>query len=188
MARRRISDEEMVDRRFGMLVAKHPVRGGPHIRWHCVCDCGKTVDSLEAQLLKGKAWNCGCSHPRRKKGHHHLSWRGCGELSQQYFGSLQRMARIRNHLFDVSIEYLWELFLNQDRKCALTGWPICFQTHSQRTKGVRQTASLDRKDSSRGYVEGNVQWIYSDLNTMKNDYPQEHFINVCKAVAAKAAA
>jgi hypothetical protein len=44
------------------------------------------------------------------------------------------------------------------------------------------TASLDRIDSSIGYVEGNVQWIYKPLNTMKGTLSNQEFIQLCKEV------
>ena len=45
------------------------------------------------------------------------------------------------------------------------------------------TASLDRIDSSKGYVKGNVQWVHKDINKMKTDFEQSIFIKLCKSVA-----
>jgi len=47
------------------------------------------------------------------------------------------------------------------------------------------TASLDRIDSSKGYIEGNVQWVHKMVNMSKQQYTQEEFINMCIAVANK---
>jgi len=44
--------------------------------------------------------------------------------------------------------------------------------------------SLDRIDSSKGYIKGNVQWIHKDVNIMKNKFNQEYFIEMCKLVAS----
>jgi hypothetical protein len=44
------------------------------------------------------------------------------------------------------------------------------------------TASLDRIDSSLGYVRGNVQWLHKDVNWMKNTLDQDRFIELCKAI------
>jgi len=46
----------------------------------------------------------------------------------------------------------------------------------------QQTASLDRIDSSKGYIEGNVQWVHRKINMMKQSYTQEEFIELCQAV------
>lgn len=153
--------------------------------WKCECVCGNTRVYRQDFLLRGVAKSCGCKHPRRLKGSKNGSWRGCGDICGQYYGHLQRMAKIRNVSFDVSLEFLWELFLKQDHKCALTGTPLVFHTHQERMAGITQTASLDRKDSSKGYTEDNVQWVHSDVNVMKNDFSEERFVEVCRLVAAR---
>jgi hypothetical protein len=76
------------------------------------------------------------------------------------------------------VEYVWNLFLSQDRKCALSGIPIGFQDRSG------STASLDRIDNSKGYVIGNVQWVHKDVNIMKHTHSQDYFIGLCATIAS----
>lgn len=57
-----------------------------------------------------------------------------------------------------------------------------FQKNRYATTSKR-TASLDRIDSTRGYVVGNLQWIHKDLNLMKNTLPTSLFIEWCKKVS-----
>ena len=45
------------------------------------------------------------------------------------------------------------------------------------------TASLDRIDSSKGYIQGNIQWVHKRINQMKWDSEENDFINWCKLVA-----
>lgn len=47
------------------------------------------------------------------------------------------------------------------------------------------TASLDRIDSGQGYTNSNIQWVHSMVNMCKNKYPQDKFIEMCRAVADK---
>jgi hypothetical protein len=42
---------------------------------------------------------------------------------------------------------------------------------------------LDRVDSSKGYIEGNVQWVHKTINLMKQSFNQKEFIHFCKLVA-----
>jgi len=51
------------------------------------------------------------------------------------------------------------------------------------TKNKKRTAYLDRTDSSKGYVEGNVQLVHKDVNISKNKYELQYFINLCKDVS-----
>lgn len=55
------------------------------------------------------------------------------------------------------------------------------------SKSELSDKSLDRIDSKKGYVVGNVQWVHKDINRMKNTFPQDYFIQVCKQIAAKVA-
>jgi hypothetical protein len=47
----------------------------------------------------------------------------------------------------------------------------------------RKLITKDRIDSSKGYVVGNIQWVHKHINKMKNKYPQDHFIEMCRLVA-----
>ena len=66
--------------------------------------------------------------------------------------------------------------MEQDFKCALTGREIDAME-------VCNNASLDRIDSTIGYIEGNLQWVTSEVNMMKQHYTQEDFISVCLDVS-----
>jgi hypothetical protein len=89
-------------------------------------------------------------------------------------------AKRRKWPFELTIEDGWMLYEKQNRKCALSGQLIYFDSDTRSNDG---RASLDRIDSSKGYVMGNVQWVHRDINYMKQKYSQEHFVNLCKQVA-----
>ena len=104
------------------------------------------------------------------------SWKGFGNISGKFFSKLKREAIKRNIIFDISFEYLDELYTKQKHKCNLTGLDIEIKTKNQ-------TASLDRINSAKGYIEGNVQWVHKDINMMKRIYNQDYFISMCKLVS-----
>lgn len=112
---------------------------------------------------------------------HHKNWRGYGNLSLYLYNSYKYGAYKRNHIFDVSIEYLWDLFVEQKGVCALSGVCIYFP-HKH---GEDKTASLDRIDSSRGYVYDNLQWVHKDLNFIKHKLSQEKFLQYCQLIALR---
>lgn len=178
--------KDITNLRFGKLLALDVVsrtRNG-HIRWRCICDCGNEHCVLSTHLLSNKILSCGCV---KRSGVKHQDWTGVGDISGDYFSALKRHGRkskSRSLLaFDVTIEYLWELFQNQGGRCALSGIELHF-THKD---GIRvrdsQTASLDRIDSSFGYISGNLQWVHKDINLMKNKLDQQLFVNYCKLIA-----
>jgi hypothetical protein len=152
------------------------------IRWDCVCDCGvKTTVSTDHITRKtNPVKSCGCH--RKKRGVEHKDWAGVGDISGNWWSShiTREINQNKRHkvCMDLTIEWAWNLFLKQDRKCALSGIPLVFGNRSD-----YNTASLDRIDSSKGYEIGNVQWVHKDINFMKRTYSQEYFIQMCKLVA-----
>lgn len=74
------------------------------------------------------------------------------------------------------------MFLQQNRKCALSGIDIDFKKGNDVKRGL-QTASLDRIDSSKGYIVGNVQWVHKDINFMKGTLSNNQFLELCNLVS-----
>lgn len=73
-----------------------------------------------------------------------------------------RNAKRRGHEFNLSLEYLEELWENQKGKCVYTGWKLKNMKNLSPSSQLPLTtdrASLDRIDSSKGYVKGNVQFV-----------------------------
>lgn len=158
---------------------KHP--------WRAMCECsncGKTNVNVDPQaLLRGRTTSCGCRRDQYQKltGVNSVQYKGCGELNGHYWGTIKRRAERRGYNIGLTIEYAWDLYLKQDRKCALSGLPIDFAISNK--KSSETSASLDRIDSSKGYVEGNVQWVHKHVNIMKNVYEQEYFIYLCNLIS-----
>ena len=103
--------------------------------------------------------------------------RAYNDIHMNYWASLKTGAKKRNLEFSISIEYGWQLFLKQNKKCAISNLDLNFRTSCSDKKS--QTASLDRIDSSKGYIEGNVQWVHKKINTIKWDLDQKEFIELC---------
>lgn len=106
--------------------------------------------------------------------------RKCGDIDSGYFRQIQRGAIERNLEFNITIEEIWDLFIKQDRKCAISGVEIVFCEDTRRRK--TQTASLDRIDSSKGYTITNIQWVHKKVNTIKWDMNQNEFNHWIKTI------
>lgn len=161
--------------RIGRLSVIEETRKSKKLAWICKCDCGNTITIFSYKLSgKSPTQSCGClrtdSIRDRSKKYHE-------EISGTYWGNLKRGASIRGIEFNLTIEYAYSLYLQQDKKCKLSGIELNFGLNGT------QTASLDRIDSSQNYIEGNVQWVHKDINRMKNDLDNESFIQYCKLIA-----
>ncbi len=146
--------------------------------WNCDCDCGKSALVREFDLILNKRKSCGCLHEFRSKGH--LKFGGYGDINGTVWHNIRRSALRRDIEFKISIEYAWNLFEFQERKCALSGMELSFM---ERKDCRDNTASLDRIDSSKGYIEGNLQWIHKDINRMKNKYSNDYFVKICDMIS-----
>jgi hypothetical protein len=77
----------------------------------------------------------------------------------------------------VSTEELESIYDDQQGICALSGLAM------DPTPKSPFRPSIDRIDSTRGYVSGNVQFVCSVVNVMKNKLPEPEFIRLCRLIA-----
>jgi hypothetical protein len=67
--------------------------------------------------------------------------------------------------YEVTAEYLAELWQRQDGRCAISGVVL---THHNDGSGAKDfNASIDRIDSQQGYTPGNVQLVALRVNLLK---------------------
>ena len=154
--------------------------------WKCLCDCGNLTLGPTSKLKRGEKTSCGCKpidNLNHKNGKHHSGWCGYEDLSGSIFNRIKSAAKQRKKEFTITIEYCWNLYIKQNGKCALSGLDLYLaKTNKELTQGLN-TASLDRIDSSKGYIEGNVQWVHVDVNYMKQEYAEEYFLKMCDIIS-----
>jgi hypothetical protein len=151
--------------------------------WKAEHKCGRVYEFRTSQI-RSQSHCKGCinEYHIENRGKNHKSWKGCGELSSDLFTTIKLNARDRKLTFDLTIEFLWDLFLKQDGKCALSKIPIYLNEKCSDKK--YKTATLDRIDSNKGYIVGNVQWLHRDINKMKNNFPEDYFFKMCELVSS----
>jgi hypothetical protein len=126
--------------------------------------------------------SCGCDLTHLFRGGKSVNWKGTGEMSGTYLSRIKRNANNRGLEFSVSSEYLWKLFQKQNGNCALTGERLVFRSSYNVKYKKEQTASLDRINSSKGYVKGNLQWVHRQVNEMKMNKSDGELIEWCKKI------
>lgn len=177
---------KLIGQKFGRLTVveriepRKAANGANLYLWQCVCSCGKTVERRRKNLNQNSS--CGCYTTERNKNNAFL---GFGGISGGYISPIIHRCKRLNREYAVSTEYLWNLFLSQGRRCALSGIELTFDPESSnkyKKDWKKQTASLDRIDSNQGYTEGNVRWVHKDLNKMRMDMSDEEFIGWCKLI------
>lgn len=171
--------KSLVGQRFGLLTVRQraPNQGG-RVIYECVCNCGEITFCESYNLHKGAIQSCGCR--RRRTGNENPNWKGHGEIPKQYWTSIQNGASKRGLEFSATIQEMWDKFLEQGSKCAISGVPLVFAGYNSHKK---QTASLDRIDSRKGYALDNLQWIHKDLQWMKGTFIQKDFLAWVETIA-----
>lgn len=156
---------------FGFLevISIHHIDKWYNYHYLCKCECGNFAVIPGQNLVKGKTKSCGCWHDKCK-------WTGEGDISGCYLSRIKKGAKTRCIEYNISNKELWDLYIEQDGKCALSGIPIYFSKKYYSDTAKLQTASLDRIDNHKGYVKGNIHWIHKDINRMKNIFTEEEFL------------
>ena len=147
--------------------------------WNVKCDCGNTKVVKGASLVRRAIVSCGCWNKEK-------CWEGVGDLSKTYWRRLVKHATERGLAFEIDIHHAWKIFESQKGKCALSNESIVLDrsySDSYKKTETKQTASLDRIDSTKGYIQGNVQWVHKRINSMKSNLTDGDFIEWCKKVA-----
>ena len=177
---------DLTGQRFGKLVAIRCTGSNNRQRatWLCQCDCGNEYTTTCFNLRQGRNRSCGCQN-YHLYGSSNPKWSGYGDVSGSYWHRIKQGARNRNLELAITIESIWALFIKQGKKCALSGMNLtmCSSDTKIRKDLKLQTASLDRIDSSKGYISGNIQWVHKDINAIKMDLNTNYFIELCKKVA-----
>jgi hypothetical protein len=157
------------------------VRLGEDGRWYKPCpSCNEEQSYLrknyavESEKLGKLCKKCSNRNPENNahKGYYK------GVLRASFVHKYKTGAETRGIEWNVSFDYLAQLLIDQDFQCALSGEDLDAME-------VSNNCSLDRIDSSEGYVEGNLQWVTSMVNMCKQGYTQDEFINMCKQIANK---
>lgn len=85
----------------------------------------------------------------------------------------------REHSIDTA--YLKKLYLSQEGFCAISGIKMEIRGKNCAADSP-YSISLDRIDSSIGYVEGNVWLVCTGVNLMKSRLSLEDFTVLCKKI------
>ena len=104
------------------------------------------------------------------------------DIRISWFNKFKTGAETRGITWDLTLDDVADLMIDQDFRCALSGEPIEFPEVGHPQKAP---ASIDRIDNLYGYTKENIQLVIKKINMMKQGYNQEEFIKICKLIAKK---
>lgn len=162
----------------------------PHYRARlaeCQCDCGIIKEIPLTQVINNVVLSCG--HTKHNSNKAKGVWPDVGA----YLTRVKTRARSRNIPFKLNQQILLDLWNKQEGKCALSGLPMTisksytFKDRRDKPNKVGkaryiQTASLDRINPNKGYVEGNVRWTHIAPNIMRSGMTDDEFYHYIESI------
>jgi hypothetical protein len=88
----------------------------------------------------------------------------------------------------ITNEDVLELYLKQDKKCALTGELLSYYNGPQLTENSyesRYNICIDRIDKNKGYAKENIILIGKIVSKMKSNIDMKSFIHLCSIISEK---
>ena len=147
----------------------------------------KAFTKWEYQLKKEKLQALPESKLKKLKEKHGASYRK-RKADPLRFGkmehtALKTRAKTKDLKFDLTPDYIQKKFDECEGTCAITKLPFSMEMG---TKGKRNPfrPSVDRINSNKGYIKGNIQIVLAIVNTMKMDYTNDILHPVVKAWAS----
>jgi len=171
----------------------------------CICkNCNKefqkSKNEYNRKIKLGTPFYCSlkcCKSPKSFDNTYLDTWRKSEEnrnFIRQFGGSekdqyspfretlkkVKSRSKSKNRECDIDLQYLKEVWEKQEGKCPYLKrklvLPLTDQSHNKSNPNL--IASLDRIDSSKGYIKGNVQFISTTLNFAKNKYDEKVLLNL----------
>lgn len=153
----------------GQISIDSIIRVKGKLKFKCYCLCGNVFDARPTDIIHKQIKSCGCLKPRVN-----------GRLTKSVISKIRNKSNYRNIEFSVTLEYLQSVYDSQNGKCVYSDIELTFPKSARDTDF---TASLDRIDSSKGYIDGNVQWLDKRVNSMKNDMTEQQFLELCHKIS-----
>ena len=140
------------------LMNRYNKKSGRTIEIKC-CKCENKIFATKNEIDSDKKMYCSgmCKKLDNKSSYY------------SYLKDVRRRSMVKKLDFDLTEHFIKELLeVTQNNKCAVTNCPIKIKNKNEESF-LFETASLDRRDNTKGYTKDNVQWVMLGINYMKMD-------------------
>lgn len=94
------------------------------------------------------------------------------------YWSARKRSKTKGRFFDIELKDVFDLYVE---KCPVFDIELCWKPDGTK-RALENSPSLDRIDSSKGYVKGNI-WIISwKANRIKSDGSAEDHMAIARAL------
>ena len=157
----------------------------------CGCEFEKNLSEIKRSENKGMRHFCS----RKCVGKHSRNWynpdgdyydvsKHCNNMGDEYtkFRYHYRNIKRRNKNIDITMDDLNVIWEEQQGICPFTGVKLNLSEYNKVDTNILTSASLDRIDSSKGYIKGNVRWVSRSINLMKSDRTDDVAWEICRVI------
>lgn len=163
--------------------------------WHdgkLLCHCCGEYKNIEefsknggtSEIRKNRRGVCKSCYTKRQK-KHDINLEEDKKLTKclrfRVLGARER-AQKNSISFDITLDYIMNLWKAQKGLCALSGIPMTFELKTGR---IPTNVSIDKIDRFGGYTKNNVQLVCMACNQIKSDLTEEEMYNFCKKIIEK---
>lgn len=163
----------MIGKKFGLLTVLE--RAGSRYgqaHWLCRCECGGQVIAGGSNLRKKQTRSCGCLNLR-------ITADGIARILKKYQVGAER----RKLSFDLSLERFTELIKKDCDYCgAVPNQTIRVGHRLSKFHPSFKYNGIDRVDTSKGYIEGNVVPCCGACNRAKARLSCGEFLRLVEAI------
>lgn len=147
----------------------------------CSRSCACKFSNLK-QSEKRKAWS-NSEENKKKLLECNPSIRRYKENPKYQFTYYLRNCKKRYKECSITLDDLYEQWQKQNGICPYSGIKLKIATYTKNHKDPIYAASIDRIDSTKGYIPGNIQFVSTCLNYLKNTMSDSDTRFVCKCIA-----
>ncbi len=145
-----------------------------------VCKTCKEEKPLDHFRLTNKRWRCNECNTCFRKRYRAYNKKPSTRVRHMVF-DMNKSARKRKFDCDITVADVFQMYEDQNGKCALTGFDMTLGSSDDPVE-KRYAASPDRIDNERGYTLDNVWLVAARANSIKSDMTIEELIEWCGAV------
>lgn len=159
---------------------------------NCHCLFQKPLSEYNRNTNLGRSNYCSrkccgyaCNKNGKQKGNYESIKNYSNNRLDEYtpFRYYLRNCKSRFKNFDLDLDYLKSIWDSQNGICPYSGAKLILSTYTKGHKNPIYSASIDRIDSSIGYIIGNIQFVSTAINYMKNTMSHEETMTLCKIIS-----
>ena len=149
--------------------------------YEVLCKCGKIFISEGSDVKTGKIKSCGCKRFAKSQ---KLSIKNAKDIFlKRIYMDYSNKAKIRNYIFDLSLEKFTELIFQNCYYCGIEPMNIRKKKYVNREE-ILIINGIDRMDNTKGYTLENSATCCSICNQAKHTLTKESFLQWINRVSS----